>query len=77
LVLLSSWSSCLQLSISLSGQQNAIRELSEANALLGERLRRFEDQIHDPQSALRGYAGGVTRIPEETLTTTTVNLQRI
>jgi len=68
---------CLQLSISLSGQQNAIRELSEANALLGERLRRFEEQIHDPQSALRGYAGGVTRIPEETLTTTTVNLQRI
>jgi Uncharacterized conserved protein (DUF2304) len=34
----------LQLSISLSGQQEAIRELSEANALLGERLQRIEDQ---------------------------------
>jgi hypothetical protein len=32
----------LQLSISLSGQQEAIRELSEANALLGERLQRIE-----------------------------------
>jgi hypothetical protein len=35
----------LQLSISLSGQQEAIRELSEANALLGERLRRMEEQV--------------------------------
>ena len=34
----------LQLSISLSGQQEAIRELSEANALLGERLHRMEEQ---------------------------------
>jgi hypothetical protein len=34
----------LQLSISLSGQQEAIRELSEANALLGERLQRIEEQ---------------------------------
>jgi hypothetical protein len=72
---------CLQLSISLSGQQDAIRELSEANALLGERLKRFEDQMRpledDPQSALRGYAGGVTRNPEEALTTTTINMQRI
>jgi hypothetical protein len=68
---------CLQLSISLSGQQDAIRELSEANALLGERLKRFEDEIHDPQSALRGYAGGIKRNPEEALTTTTINMQRI
>jgi hypothetical protein len=71
---------CLQLSISLSGQQDAIRELSEANALLGERLKRFEDRIRasedDPPSALRGYAGSVTRDPEEEMTTTTVNVQR-
>jgi Uncharacterized conserved protein (DUF2304) len=33
----------LQLSISLSGQQEAIRELSEANALLGERLQRIAE----------------------------------
>jgi hypothetical protein len=32
----------LQLSISLSGHQEAIRELSEANALLEERLTRVE-----------------------------------
>jgi Uncharacterized conserved protein (DUF2304) len=72
---------CLQLSISLSGQQDAIRELSEANALLGERLKRFEDRIRpsedDPRSALRGYAGSVTRDPEDAMTTTTVNMQRI
>jgi hypothetical protein len=72
---------CLQLSISLSGQQDAIRELSEANALLGERLKRIEDQVrlldeHDPQSALRGYAG-LTVHTEEALTTTTINMQRI
>jgi Uncharacterized conserved protein (DUF2304) len=35
---------CLQLSISLSGQQEAIRGLSEANALLGERLKSIEGQ---------------------------------
>ena len=34
----------LQLSISLSGHQEAIRELSEANALLEERLARVEDR---------------------------------
>lgn len=34
----------LQLSISLSGHQEAIRELSEANALLEERLARVEQQ---------------------------------
>ena len=33
----------LQLSISLSGLQEAIRDLSEANALLEERLKRVED----------------------------------
>jgi hypothetical protein len=36
---------CLQLSISLSGQQEAIRALSEANALLAERLERLEDHV--------------------------------
>jgi hypothetical protein len=34
----------LQLSISLSGQQDAIRELSEANALLEERVNRLEHE---------------------------------
>jgi hypothetical protein len=34
----------LQLSISLSGHQEAIRELSEANALLEERLARIEER---------------------------------
>jgi hypothetical protein len=34
----------LQLSISLSGHQEAIRELSEANALLEERLTRVEQR---------------------------------
>lgn len=34
---------CLQLSISLSGHQEAIRQLSEANALLDERLKRFQE----------------------------------
>jgi hypothetical protein len=37
----------LQLSISLSGHQEAIRELSEANALLEERLSRVEQQHRD------------------------------
>jgi hypothetical protein len=73
---------CLQLSISLSGQQDAIRELSEANALLGERLKRFEDRIRpsedDPRSAPRRYAGSVTRnAEEEEMATTTVSMQRI
>src|ERR1700719_2393706 len=40
----------LQLSISLSGQQEAIRELSEANALLGERLQRIEDSSTNAQA---------------------------
>jgi hypothetical protein len=50
------------------------------NALLGERLKRFEDRIRcsedDPRSALRGYAGGVTRDPAEEMTTTTIHMQR-
>ena len=37
----------LQLSISLSGHQEAIRELSESNALLEERLARVERQERD------------------------------
>jgi len=40
----------LQLSISLSGHQEAIRQLSEANALLEERLARLErlgDQVSE------------------------------
>jgi hypothetical protein len=37
----------LQLSISLSGHQEAIRELSEANALLEERVTRVEQ--HEPE----------------------------
>jgi hypothetical protein len=49
----------LQLSISLSGHQEAIRELSEANALLAERLKRIEVQVRteeqgqQPRSAIR------------------------
>jgi hypothetical protein len=35
----------LQLSISLSGHQDAIRQLSEANALLEERLARLEREL--------------------------------
>ena len=34
----------LQLSISLSGQQDAIRELSESNALLEERVNQLEHE---------------------------------
>ena len=45
----------LQLSISLSGHQDAIRELSESNALLEERLARVErrtpDRAHDPHTS--------------------------
>ena len=37
----------LQLSISLSGHQEAIRELSESNALLEERLSRVERHERD------------------------------
>lgn len=40
----------LQLSISLSGHQEAIRELSEANALLGERLQRIEESSTNAQA---------------------------
>jgi hypothetical protein len=41
----------LQLSISLSGHQEAIRDLSEANALLEERLQRMEQRAELPQDA--------------------------
>ena len=37
----------LQLSISLSGHQEAIRELSEANALLEERVSNLEHQVEN------------------------------
>ena len=71
---------CLQLSISLSGQQEAIRELSEANALLGERLRRFEEHARslelDRSSALRGYARSAPARPDAS-TTTPAKMQRI
>jgi quinol-cytochrome oxidoreductase complex cytochrome b subunit len=43
----------LQLSISLSGLQEAIRELSEANALLEERLARVEEGEPHPPSAVQ------------------------
>lgn len=41
----------LQLSISVSGSQEAIRTLSEANALLEERLRRAEREAPPAQPA--------------------------
>jgi uncharacterized membrane protein len=44
----------LQLSISLSGQQESIRELSEANALLGERLQRAEAELRSADRELDG-----------------------
>jgi hypothetical protein len=44
----------LQLSISLSGHQNAIRELSEASALLEERLTRVEGQGAPGEPTPRG-----------------------
>jgi Uncharacterized conserved protein (DUF2304) len=37
----------LQLSISLSGQQDAIRQLSEANALLEERVSELEHKVEN------------------------------
>ena len=40
----------LQLSISVSGQREALRELSEANALLEERLARVERRERDRAS---------------------------
>jgi hypothetical protein len=39
----------LQLSISLSGHQDAIRELSEANALLEERVTELEHRSQRPR----------------------------
>ena len=43
----------LQLSISLSGHQEAIRELSEANALLEERVARVEQHDREPTGEAR------------------------
>jgi hypothetical protein len=37
---------CLQLSISLSGHQEAIRQLSESTALLDERLKRVQELMN-------------------------------
>jgi Zn-dependent protease with chaperone function len=37
----------LQLSISLSGHQDAIRQLSETNALLEERVARLEREVNE------------------------------
>ena len=53
----------LQLSISLSGLQEAIRELSEANALLEERLARVEEEA-EPHRALPpcNNAGARTKV---------------
>jgi uncharacterized protein DUF2304 len=45
----------LQLSVSLSGQQEAIRELSEANALLGERLKRVEAELKRSNQELSAW----------------------
>jgi hypothetical protein len=68
---------CLQLSISLSGQQEAIRALSEANALLAERLARLEhvarsEHLGDAQQTERV---GV-RVPRNVSTPQTPRLQR-
>jgi hypothetical protein len=46
----------LQLSISLSGHQEAIRELSEANAMLEERVSRVEQHDRDPGDPGDGHA---------------------
>jgi hypothetical protein len=55
---------CLQLSISLSGQQDAIRELSEANALLAERVQRFEDPSRPAQQDPASLVGHSDRPPQ-------------
>jgi len=70
---------CLQLSISLSGQQEAIRALSEANALLAERLQRLEEYV---ASAEFGEASSVVaervgvRVPRSPPTRQAPRLQR-
>ena len=51
----------LQLSISLSGLQEAIRELSEANALLEERLTRVEEKSGTNQARSQAQSGGPDR----------------
>jgi hypothetical protein len=55
---------CLQLSISLSGQQDAIRELSEANALLAERVQRFEDPSRPAERDPASLLGHSDRTPQ-------------
>ena len=70
---------CLQLSISLSGQQEAIRALSEANALLVERLQRLEEHVVRaellvPSSAVAERVG--VRVPRRPSTPQTPRLQR-
>jgi hypothetical protein len=70
---------CLQLSISLSGQQEAIRALSEANALLAERLQRLEEHVAGAEfgegsSAVAERVG--VRVPRTAPTRQTPRLQR-
>ena len=69
---------CLQLSISLSGQQEAIRALSEANALVAERLERLEDAAHAERLETVAHETervGV-RVPRRAPTPQTPRLQR-
>jgi hypothetical protein len=54
---------CLQLSISLSGQQDAIRELSEANALLAERVQRLEGPVRPVEAEKASLLGYPDRTP--------------
>lgn len=51
----------LQLSISLSGHQEAIRELSESNALLEERVDQLERRVHDTPASHPASAPRVDR----------------
>ena len=44
----------LQLSISLSGHQDAIRQLSETNALLEERVARLEREVNEERRPQEG-----------------------
>ncbi|MGA7986901.1 MAG: DUF2304 family protein [Candidatus Dormiibacterota bacterium] len=55
---------CLQLSISLSGQQDAIRELSEADALLSERVQRLEGPVRPLEGDRASLVGHPDRTPE-------------
>jgi Uncharacterized conserved protein (DUF2304) len=71
---------CLQLSISLSGQQEAIRELSEASALLAERLQRLEEHVErgeerEASSPVEERVG--VRVRRDAATPQTPSLQRL